>query len=208
MTEEIAETLGLKKARGALVASLIDDGPAKKSGIKTGDIILKFDGKPVPRMRKLPRIVAETEVDKPVKVLVWRDGKEVNVDVTIGVLDEAKTASASSDDVKKQVETSEELFRTLGMTLGAATPPNRERFKLDATARGVVVTEVADDSVAFEKGVRPGDLIVELSQQEVTMPAQVVAKVEAARKNGEKRVLLLVEGQSGLRFVALGIRKK
>jgi serine protease Do len=101
VTEEIAETLGLKKARGALVASLIDDGPAKKSGIKTGDIILEFDGKPVPRMRKLPRIVAETEVDKPVKVLVWRDGREVNVDVTIGVLDEAKTASASSNEDKK-----------------------------------------------------------------------------------------------------------
>jgi len=208
VTEEIAETLGLKKARGALVASLIDDGPAKKSGIKTGDIILEFDGKPVPRMRKLPRIVAETEVDKPVKVLVWRNGREVNIDVTIGVFDEAKMASARSGEEKKQPETSDEMFSTLGMTLGVVTPPIRERFKLDAAARGVVVTEVADDGVAFKKGVRSGDLIVEVSQQEVTTPAQVVAKVEAARKNGDKRILLLVESQSGLRFVALGIIKK
>lgn len=207
VTEEIAETLGLKKAKGALVASLIDDGPAKKSGIKTGDVILEFDGKPVPKMRKLPRIVAETEVDKPVKVLVWRDGKEVTVKVTIGVLDETKTASAGPENTKKQLETNEKKVSTLGMTLGAAIPSLRERFKLDADARGVVVTDVADDGVAFEKGVRPGDLIVEVSQQEVTTPAQIVTIVDAARKSGEKRVLLLLEGQSGLRFVALSITK-
>jgi serine protease Do len=207
VTEEIAETLGLKKARGALVASLIDDGPAEKSGIKTGDVILEFDGKPVPSMRKLPRIVAETEVNKPVKVMVWRDGKEVNVDVTIGVLDEAKTASASPDDAKKQIETSDKTVGVLGLTLGEATPSIRKRFKLDAAARGVVVTKVNDDGVAFEKGVRPGDLIVEVSQQEVTTPEQVIDKVNVARKNGDKRILLLVEGQSGLRFIALSIKK-
>lgn len=208
VTEEIAETLGLKKAQGALVASLIDNGPAKKSGIKTGDIILEFDGKPVPTMRKLPRIVAETEVDKPVKVLVWRDGKKVTVDVTIGVLDETQTASTVSKDAKKQPETGDEKVTTLGMTLSAATSSLRERFKLNADSSGVVVTDVADDGVAFEKGIRPGDLIVEVSQQEVKTPGQVVTIVDTARKSGGKRVLLLIEGQSGLRFVALSITKK
>jgi serine protease Do len=208
VTEEIAETLGLKIARGALVASLIEDGPAAKSGIKAGDVILKFNGKAVPTMRKLPRIVAETEVDKPVKVLVWRGGKEVTVNVIIGVLDEAQTASASTDDAKKQPETSDMMVSALGLTLGEVTPGLRERFKLDAAARGVVVTEVADDGVAFEKGIRPGDLIVEVSQQEVTTPEQVIDKVESARKDGDKRILFLIEGQSGLRFVALSIKKK
>ena len=180
----------------------------KKSGIKVGDVILKFDGKPVPRMRKLPRIVAETEVDKPVKVLVWRDGKEITVNVTIGVLNEEKMASANPEDVKKQRETNEETVSTLGMTLGAAIPSVREKFKLDADSRGVVVIEVADDGAAFEKGVRPGDMIVEVSQQEVTTPAQVISRVNSARKKGEKRILLLLEGQSGLRFVAVSINKK
>ena len=83
----------------------------------------------------------------------------------------------------------------------------RSRFKLDDEARGVVVTEVADDGVAFEKGIRPGDLIVEVSQDEVTSPDQVIAKIDAARKDGNKRVLLLIEGQTGLRFVALSIDK-
>ena len=96
----------------------------------------------------------------------------------------------------------------MGMTLSAAIPSVREKFKLDANARGVVVTEVADDGVAFEKGIRPGDLIVEVSQQDVANPAQVVDRVNSARKRGKKRILLLLEGQSGLRFVALSIIKK
>jgi len=207
VTEEIAETLGLKKARGALVASLVEDGPAKKSGIKIGDVILEFDGKPVPVMRKLPRIVAETEVDKPVKVVVWRDGKEVIVNVKIGALKEEEMASASSESVKKQNETSEETVSILGMKLGAAIPSTREKFKLDTNARGVVVIDVEGDGPAFEKGIRPGDLIVEVSQQEVTLPAQVIAKVKSARKEGKKRILLLLEGQSGLRFVAVSVVK-
>ena len=208
VTQEIAETLGLKKARGALVASLVEDGPAQKSGIKVGDVILKFDDKPVPMMRKLPRIVAETQVDKPVKVLVWRNGKEVTIDVTIGALDEEKIASTNSEKVQKKTKKSEKEVSILGMTLSAAIPSVREKFKLDANARGVVVTEVADDGVAFEKGIRPGDLIVEVSQQDVANPAQVVDRVNSARKRGKKRILLLLEGQSGLRFVALSIIKK
>jgi serine protease Do len=209
VTEEIAETLGMKKAMGALVANLIKGGPAEKSNIKAGDVIIEFDGKPVPEMRKLPRIVAETEVDKPVKVIVWRDGKKVTVKVTIGRLDEDEVAAATNpDEDKKPVDKSgDKMVDPLGLTLAEITPALRERFKLDEEARGTVVTEVADDGVAFEKGIRPGDLIVEVSQEEVTSPDQVIAKVDAARKEGNKRILLLIEGQSGLRFVALSIEK-
>ena len=171
-----------------MVASLIDNGPAKKSGIKTGDIILEFDGT-VPTMRKLPRIVAETEVDKPVKVLVWRDGKKVTVDVTIGVLDETQTAFTVSKDAK-QPEIGDEKVTTLGMTLSAATSSLRERFKLNADSSGVVVTDVADDGVAFEKGIRPGDLIVEVSQQEVKTPGQVVTIVDTAQRVAESEFSL------------------
>ena len=205
VTDEIAETLGMKKAMGALVASLIKGGPAENSGIKAGDVIIKFDGKRVPEMRKLPRIVAETEVDKPVKVIVWRDGKEVAVKVTIGRLDEDVVAAVEADGQPEN--TGDKMVEPLGLTLAELNPALRERFKLDDEARGVVVTEVADDGVAFEKGVRPGDLIVEVSQHEVTTPEQVIEKIDIARKDGNKRVLLLIEGQSGLRFVALSIDK-
>ena len=208
VTEEIAETLGLKNAMGALVASLIKGGPAEKSGLKAGDVILEFDGKEVPQMRKLPRIVAETEVDKPVKVVVWRDGKKLTVDVTVGKLDEAEMAAETTGGEKGDVPTGgDKMVDPLGVTLAELTPALRQRFKLDEEARGVVVTEVADDGIAFEKGIRPGDLIVEVSQEEVTSPDQVIEKIDAARKEGSKRILLLIEGQSGLRFVALSIEK-
>ena len=210
VTDEIAETLGMKKAEGALVASLIKDGPAEKSNLKAGDVILEFDGKEVPEMRKLPRIVAETEVDKPVKVVVWRDGKKMTIKVTIGKLDETEVAAAGPEGGKQEEAPAhaDTMVDPLGLTLAEVTPALRSKFKLDAEARGVVVTEVADDGVAFEKGVRPGDLIVEVSQQEVTTPAQVIGKIDEARKEGNKRILLLIEGQSGLRFVALSIEKQ
>lgn len=210
VSDEIAETLGLKKAEGALVASLIKGGPAEDSGLKAGDVILKFDGKAVPEMRKLPRIVAETEVDKPVKVVVWRDGKKMTIEVTVGKLDETQMAAAGPGDKKQKDNEAggDKMVDPLGLTLAEITPALRDKFKLDAEARGVIVTEVADDGVAFEKGIRPGDLIVEVSQQEVTSPDQVIGKIDEARKEGSKRILLLVEGQSGLRFVALSIDKK
>ena len=84
VTPEIAESLGLDKARGALVAELVDDSPAKKAGAEPSDIILTFDGKPVDEMRQLPLIVAETDIDKRVKMTVWRNGKEKTLNVLIG----------------------------------------------------------------------------------------------------------------------------
>jgi len=207
VTDEIAETLGLKKAEGALVASIIKDGPAEKAGVKVGDVILEFDDKPVVEMRKLPRIVAETDIDKPVKILVWRDKKNVTLKVKVGELEEEMVADSTDPKESEQKPAADKMVDPLGVALAELTPALRERFKLDDQARGVIVTEVKEDSVAFEKGIRPGDLIVEVSQEEVTSPGQVIDKLEQARKKDQKRVLMLIEGQSGLRFVALSIEK-
>ncbi len=208
VTEEIAETLGLDKPRGALVASLIKDGPAEKSGVKTGDVILEFNDRKVPEMRKLPRIVAETEIDKPVSLTVWRDGKEVKLKVIVGQMDESEVIAALDDEDAPGKPGGDRMVDPLGVALAEITEPLRAQFKLDKEARGVVVTEVKEDSVAAEKGIRPGDLIVEVSQGEVTTPGQVTEKIDAARKEGRKRILLLIEGQTGLRFVALKINKE
>ena len=98
VTDEIAETLGLTKSSGALVASVIEDGPAEKGKIKAGDVILKFDGKTVSAMRKLPRIVAETEVGKTVDVLVWRNNEEITLGVAVGELEEPETEVAAKTE--------------------------------------------------------------------------------------------------------------
>jgi serine protease Do len=208
VTEEIAETLGLKKAEGALVASVMEGSPAAKGGIKSGDVILEFDGKSVHEMRSLPRIVAETEVGKPVDVSIWREGKPATVKVAVGELkDEAKQASAGSGGGGGAGPGGELSVDELGLTLSPLTDKVRERFKLKADAKGVVVTKVDPDGPAGAKDIRPGDVIIEVSQEEIATPAEVRTKIAAAKKAGRKSVLLHLEGQNGLRFVAVRIEK-
>ncbi len=205
VTDEIAETLGLAKSSGALVASVIEGGPAEKGKIEAGDVILKFDGKTVSAMRKLPRIVAETEVGKTVDVLVWRNNEEITLGVAVGELEEPEVEVAAKTSKGGSAKT--RTVKALGLTLSRVTEALKGRYKLDKTVKGVVVTEVREDGPAAEKGIRAGDVIVEVSQEEVVSPAKVAEKVKEAKKAGRKSVLLLLEGQGGLRFVALRIAK-
>ena len=209
VSEEIAETLGLKATTGALVASVIKGGPAEKSGIQAGDVVLKFDGREVSEMRRLPRMVADTEVGKKVPVVVWRNGKETKLDVTVGQLEEDAKVAARGDQKggKKGGEGNGTTIGDLGLSVSEAGPRQRERFKIDKDVKGVIVTAVDEGGPAAEKGIVPGDIIVEVGQQEVKKPADVTARLQEAKKAGRKSVLLLVEGQGGLRFVAVRIGK-
>lgn len=201
VTEEIAETLGLKSATGALVASVIDNGPAKKADIRAGDVIVEFDGKPIDQMRRLPRIVAETDVGKTVDVKVWRGNKPVMVKVTIAALEETEEAVTASAGAP--TDTPKAPIPGVGMAVAALNDRLRSDFGLDEDAKGLVVTSVEPTGPAAEQGIKPGDLIVEVSQEIVTTPDQMAVKVKAARDSGKKSILLLVEGEAGLRFVAL-----
>jgi len=205
LSDEIAENLGLKDERGALVASVTDGGPAAKAGIKAGDVILRFDGKDITEMRRLPRIVAETPINKEAEVVVFRDGKRVNLKVAVGQLDEAEEAEAAKQPAEKAppAVSGQQAVPGLGFSVAAINQQLRERFELSEEVKGVVVTEVQPGSIAAEKGLRPGDVVVEVSQEQVRSPADLAAKVEAARKGGRKSVLMLIESDRGLRFVAL-----
>jgi serine protease Do len=203
--DEIAENVGLVDPKGALVAQILPGGPAEVAGIRRGDVILEFDGRGVEEMRRLPRIVAETEVGKAVVVKLWRDRREVTLKATIGSLEEEETqASAGSVEPSgvKPVKIS-----PLGMTVAEINEKLRERFDLADDASGIVVTEVDADGAAGGKGIRPGDMILEVGQEEVSSPRDVATKVDQAVGAGRKSVLLLVEGQSGLRFVAVRVDK-
>ena len=205
VTDEIAESLGLDKARGALVASVSDNGPAQSSGILPGDVILTFDGKPVTDMKHLPRLVAETPVDKVVPVMVWRKHAETALKVKVGRLQETETASAEAPAKTPQTPKPDaaEMVKALGMTLSNVTPDLKTKFSLSDDAKGAVVIEVAKDSPSAEKGLRPGDVIMEAAQEEVKSASQIAGKVADAKKSGRKSILLLVERQGDLRFVAL-----
>ena len=208
VTEEIADSLGLNEAKGALVADVIADSPAKSADIKRRDVILEFDGKPIEEMRQLPRVVAETEVGRSVPVTVWRDGSETTVTVAVGSLEEGEKQMAARTDSDGDGDGDGEGLETidaLGITVAEIDEVARERFELADDDRGVVVTDVNAEGPASSKGIREGDVIVEVSQQEVSTPRDVAEKVAEAEAAGRKSILLLIEGQSGLRFVAVRI---
>ena len=207
VTDEIAESLGLDKASGALVADVTTDGPAQASKIEAGDVILKFDGKIVEQMRDLPRIVAETEIGKPVKVDVWRKGKRRVINVVVGELEEERPVLASTGPSGQAIEPEEAEIDSLGVSVTAITDEMREQFNVPDDVRGVLVTGVTADSGAAEKGLRPGDVIVEVNQEEVSSPGQIAAKVSEAVDNDRRSVLLLVNRNGDLRFVAVRVEE-
>ncbi len=203
VTEEIAEGLGLSEAHGALVASVLEGGPAKASGIKAGDVILEFNGREIREMRNLPRIVADTEVNVAVKVKVWRQGEEQILDVTIGEMKDEEPVVASAGD-----EAPPSTSSALGMTLSAITPELRERFELGEDIKGVVVTEVEAGSAAAEKGIGPGAVILEVSHDAVQTPADVSKLVEEIKKSEkQKSVLLRMSQSNNIRFVVVPVDK-
>jgi serine protease Do len=204
VTDEIAESLGLDKARGALIASVNENGPAQTAGIQAGDVVVGFNNKPVGDMRRLPRLVAETPVDKTVPITIWRKRGETTLQVKIGRLEESDQQQASAQDQpKKGGREPAGIVKTLGLTLSSMTPELKEKYSLAEDSRGVVVVDVAKDSPAAAKGVRPGDMIMEAAQEEVKSPGEVSSKIDEAKKSGRRSILLLVERQGDLRFVAL-----
>jgi serine protease Do len=205
VTEEIAETLGLKGATGALVANVIAEGPAEKAQILAGDVILEFDGKTVDQMRRLPRIVADTPVGKEVDVKVWRNNKAMTLKVKVAPLEEEEEAVAAAAP-RGGENGNRQPVAALGITVAAINDRIREEFNIDESASGVVVTAVDPRGPAAEQGLKSGDVIVEVSQEPVATPEQLLGKVKAAGESGKKSILLLVEGDAGLRFVALRLK--
>ncbi len=206
--DEIAETLGMPKAIGALVASVSAGGPAEQAGIQAGDVIIQFDGREVTEMRHLPRMVAETDIGKPVDVQVWRKGKKIDLKVKVGELPETEAAATTEGEkpkAKPETPSKEQKLDILGVSLAPLSQELRDQFEIGAEVKGVVVTQVKDGGPAAEKDLKPGDVIVEVSQEEVATPSQVASHVDAARSAGQKSVLLLVERAGDLRFVAVRI---
>lgn len=206
VTPDIAESLGLKEPTGAMIASADENGPAAKAKIQGGDIILKFNGTDVKEMRTLPRVVAETPIGKQVPVVLWRDGKERVVQVTVGELpDDTKPVLASTNSQDKpQVARPVELTG-MGLKISPITDEARERFQIAADQKGVLITDVAAGSTAAEKGLKPGDVIVEVQQEEVKTPADITDRVERFRKANRRSVLMLVQTGDGLHWVPLSL---
>src|SRR3954468_12963410 len=206
VTDEIAESLNIKPARGAVGAGIDDKGPAKPAGIEPGDVVVKFDGKDVKDPKDLSRVVADTAVGKEVDVVIIRKGEEETRKVTLGRLEDtekAVQAAAKKDEpVEKPV-----TQKALGLDLATLSKDLRSRYKVKESVKGVVITSVDGSSDAAEKRLSPGEVIVEVAQEAVSNAADVKKRVEQLKKDGKKSVLLLVANAEGeLRFVALSVQ--
>ena len=188
VTPEIAESLGMEKSQGALVANVSKDGPADKSGVKVGDVIVEFDGKEIKDSGELPIIVARTPVDKKVRMKVLRDKKELSLNVAVGELkDEEVVASAPEKG-------------EMGLTVQRLTPQIAESLGLEK-ADGIVVSAVEPGSAADEAGIRRGDVIIEIDRKPIRNLDEYKKSIATIRKG--KGVLFLVRRGESTLFLAL-----
>ncbi len=201
VTEEIAESFGLEKPRGALVASVNENGPAKRAGLQAGDIILEINERQIKEMKHLPRIVAENDIDAKVELKYWRNNKVHSTKVIIGELERAEEEGLLAGATKS---TGGNIFiDSLGLTLIELNDKLRAKYNISRSVQGVFINEVKPMSQAANKGLSEGVIIMEINQQPVSKPQEIIDIIEKAKKNGSKSVLLLVNDSNNVRFIAL-----
>jgi serine protease Do len=204
VTDDIAESLGIKPVRGALVAGVDEKGPAKPAGIEPGDVIVKFDGKDIKEMRDLPKIVGDTPVNKDVSVLIIRKGKEVTKTVRLGRLEDTPQPASATRDAPAEKSV---VQKALGLNLSGMTDELRKKYKIKENVKGVVILDIDPNSAAADKRLSAGDVIVKVTDEEVASPADVQKRIDQLKKDGKKTALLLVANAEGdVRFVALTLQ--
>lgn len=203
--ETIAESLGLGSARGALVADVDPKGPAKPAGIEAGDVILRFDGHEVKDSKDLPRLVGQTAVGKTVDIVIMRKGKELTKTAKLERLQENEK-QAKAEDNKSEKNAPALSRKVAGMEVQPLSDELRKKFSIKDGVKGLVVTKIEANSVASDKRIGVGDVIVEVQQEPATSPDALARRIETLKKDGKKSVLLLVANPQGdTRFVAVTI---
>lgn len=204
VSEEIALSLGLDRARGALVSQIVEDGPAVAAGIEASDIILSFDGKPIDKMQELPRVVAETDIDRAVDVEVWHEGQSKIVQMKVGELDVDEEQAVASIERKKSAKPAapEEIeLAALGVTVVEISDIIRESLSLPPTMRGLMVVEIDDFSDAAFKGLRKGDVIDEIQQMKVINVADARVALQKAKDTEKNIVLVRITTNGAIRYI-------
>ncbi len=209
VSQEIADSLGMGKARGALISSVSPEGPAAKAGIQAGDVIVTFDGKDVADMHRLPLMVAETDIDKSVEVGVFRKGQIVKLKVKVGEMSAKDSADEEEDktDGKDAAPSAGDKVEELGLTVSPITDVLRKRLDIKKSVNGVLVTAMTPESIAGEQGVLVGDVIAEAAQQDVKSAKDLNDRAKQAKKEN-KPLLLLINRKDDLQFVAITLGKK
>jgi serine protease Do len=195
VTADIADSLGLKQAHGALVAEPQEGSPAAKAGVKSGDVIVALNGDVVPDARTLARRISGMTPGTAVKIGVFRDGKEEQLSMTLGELPKERLASASPRDRGDEGSG----LPQLGLSLAPAAKVT------GAGDEGVVVTQVDPDGAAAARGFKTGDVILDIGGRAVHAPADVRRVMNDAKTGGKRTVLMRVKSEQGTRFVAVPV---
>jgi serine protease Do len=183
--------------------------PASAAGLETGDVIVKFDGKPVTESRDLQKIVAQAAVGKDVEIVVMRHGHEVTTSVRLGLLENTEKHAALEPEKAEApaapVEPPAQM--ALGMTFSGLTSAARQKYAIaNSVASGVVITGVAPSSAAASKKLQPGEVVVEINQEPVKQPEDAAQKIDALKAEGKTSALLLIANAQGeVRFVAVPV---
>ncbi|MBN2211699.1 MAG: DegQ family serine endoprotease [Sedimentisphaerales bacterium] len=191
--DDMAKALDIEAFQGILVQDVLDDSPAEKAGLKQGDVIIKLNGRNVEGVPGFRSKISMMPPGEKVELTIMRDGKEKEIDVTIGEMDEKQAArlrAGESGGTEK-----------LGLEVEDLSPEAAETYGFDNDEKGVIITHVAADSVAAEKGLRPGQLITSVNRREISNVEEFLNAVEEGTRNNT--VLLVVKDRRGSRLVAL-----
>ena len=198
VSSDIAESLGLKDTKGAIVAEPQKGSPASDAGVKSGDVVLAVDGTAIDGPRELSRKIAGMGPDRKVELTIWRDGKDMSVPVTLGRLPADKAAKADAQPAPQQDDKAQ--LSAFGLTLVPSTSVP------GGAKEGVTVAEVDPDGVGAQKGFSVGDVILEAAGKPVSKPADITAAMNAAKRDGQKAVLMRVKTGDTVHFVALAVK--
>lgn len=204
-TPEIADSLGISANQGVVVSGITEQGPAQKAGLQAGDIVLSFNRQPIDNTKNLSRLIAETKIGTPAPIEIWRSGQKQTLTVPIELMPEETLLSAAKETASDAAETPDngESLNIIGFTVKEISPELAERYKLAPSTSGVIVTDILPNSDASRKGIKIGDIIVKIDKRNIIGESAFHEYVNDARRENNRPVLLAIQGQEALHFVAV-----
>ncbi|MFL2661444.1 MAG: DegQ family serine endoprotease [Alphaproteobacteria bacterium] len=206
LTPEIAKSLGLNNEEGVLISMVNPGEPAEKGGLKSGDVIIEFNGKKIKDVKSLQRTVAESAVESKAKVKVWRDKKAQSFTVQLGELEKFNTTKDDSAETNKDVVSDEVEIDKIGLRLLGLNKETRAKYDIAKSVNGVVITAVKRDSFAAKAGLNVGNVISQIAQKDIKMPEQAKEIFEEfLKKKSDSALLQVFEGEFS-RFLILKLK--